>query len=223
MDARSAGRAPVQHRLLHRRCTRPARVVAAACRSPGVGRAAERRPPRARRPRACRSPPPADHPEYRRAAPRRRHLARSADRDPWHDPRHRLSQLRRPATDAGDPRPSSGGRARSPLPGMRRHPEVGDRQLRPEPRSAASGPSRGRGGRLRPLPGGWNEPDGLPGCAPAGARAGRIRAPGDRQCPADAARRSGPRRRPRSGRRSPPAARRGAWRRPSSPPSRRYR
>ena len=94
---------------------------------------------------------------------------------------------------AGDPDPA--------CERLRRHPEVGDGQLRPEPRPGTAGACRGGRIGLRPVPRHRHEPHGLPGRAPARAGARRRRAAGDRQRRADAARRPRPRRPARAGRR----------------------
>ena len=89
--------------------------------------------------------PRARHAERRRPAPRGRTVARDRRRDPRQRARGEVHDVRVARSDARDARPGPGRRGRSGVPRVRRHLEVGDDQLRREPRRRPT--SSGRSSR----------------------------------------------------------------------------
>ena len=145
--------------------------------------------PRAGRPGAQRPARPAGHAEHRRAAPEGGQRPGPHGRDPRHVIGGDVPQLRGPSAGGAGARPGPGRRGRPGLYGdgrrrrrrrrrgrVRRDPQVGHHQLRPEPGGRGPVPGRGGGGQLRPAAGRGLDPRRLPGRRPgAGGRAARGR------------------------------------------------
>ena len=105
-----------------------------------VGLGAQRRARRPGGPRTQRPARHACHAEHRRAAPESGHRPGADGRDPRERPRRGVPALRRPPARRAGARAGARRRSRPRLHGgrprrrgVRRHPEVGDDQLRPEP------------------------------------------------------------------------------------------
>ena len=160
-----------------------------------------RRPPssrtrasRARRPRAQRPTPHAAHPERGRPPPRGGVRSVARGRGARHRARVRLPRLRRPRPDRRRAGAGPGRRGRPALSSVRRDPQVGDDQLRAEPRARrprSCGPGRPL---VRPPPRRRHDPCRPPDRRGRPSRGGQRRPRGDRERVADRDGRRGRRR-----------------------------